>query len=86
MSYNSSVLATRDMLRNMVVQLDVVVDTMTTAATEYDAEYPPIGGTKHRQLVDAFRQLATARAALVNAHSEISGTVPGHVTQEAPIR
>lgn len=88
MSYFATALAVTDTLQQIVHNLDVQVDQLTAAATEFDARFPieTESQTKHSALVEAFRQLALARVALVNAHGEISGTVPNYFTRQEPIR
>lgn len=81
MSYVSTVLAVRTTIEQMVHNLDAQVDQLRAAATDLDNNVPS-NARAVDTLTEAFRQLNHARACLVNAHGEISGTVPSFYTQE----
>jgi hypothetical protein len=89
MNYTYTVLGVRRALEQIVQNLDAQVEQLTQAATEADAKHPSATvptDRHHRDLLEAFHQLANARAGIVNAHGEISATVPAHVTQTEPLR
>lgn len=72
--YYADVIRSRARIEAMVKEIDAMREVLVQ----------PLHAAHRADLVEAFIELEAARAALVNAHSEISGTVPGHVTQEAP--
>lgn len=83
-NYNGTVSGIADILEQIVHNLDAQVDQLTAAATTADAELleRDLGNAHfHRDLVEAFSEIANARAHLVNAHGEIMGTVPSYLSR-----
>ena len=102
MSYTSTALAVREIIRQTVHNLDVqrrqlldsadAEDTHTCHLCHGDRCLPcaatpnGIHPSRRRDLGEALSELDKARSALVNAHGEISDTMPGYVTREALVR